>query len=81
MKVTEVTYEMKRVTAQYENDTAMVTVSVEEGDSPLLALQRAREVCEEGLTAGRDFVLKSKLSAKMATPEGRAQLEAFLRCR
>lgn len=81
MRVTEVTYEMKRVTAQYENDTARVTYALEEGDNPHAALEKARHLCDEALTTGRDAALTSKLKAKMATAEGRAALEAFLRCR
>lgn len=78
MKTTQVTYEMKRVTKQFENDTATVTIALEDGDSPAIALEKARNICDESLAAGRDASIRDKLKDKMSTPEGRAQLERFL---
>ena len=78
MKVSDVTYAMKRVTKLYENDTATVTVVLEDGDSPLAALEKARTLCDESLAAGRDAGFRDKLKDKMSTPEGRVQLERFL---
>jgi hypothetical protein len=81
MRVTEVSYSMKRVTKTYENDTATVTVEVSEGDSPAIALEKARTLCDESLAAGRDAHLRDKLKEMMSTAPGRAALEQFLRCR
>ena len=78
MRVKEVTYAMKRVTKQFENDTATVTIQLEEGDSPAIALEKARTMCDESLAAGRDAGFRDKLKDKMSTPEGRASLERFL---
>jgi len=78
MKVSEVTYAMKRVTKLYENDTATVTIVLEDGDSPAIALEKARNMCDESLAAGRDASIRDKLKEKMSTPEGRTQLERFL---
>jgi len=78
MKVSEVSYAMKRVTKLYENDTATVTVVLEDGDSPMVALEKARTLCDESLAAGRDVSLRDRLKAKMSTPEGRTELEKFL---
>lgn len=79
MKITEVTYRMLRVTKQYENDTAEVTIQLEDGDSPSISLEKARSLCDESLAAGREASLRDKLKDKMSTPEGRASLENFLR--
>lgn len=78
MKITEVTYSMLRVTKQFENDRAEVTVQLEEGDSPALSLEKARSICDESLAAGREASLRDKLKDKMSTPEGRTSLERFL---
>lgn len=78
MKVTEVTYEMKRVTKQYENDTATVTIALEAGDKPEEALEAARKMCDDSLAAGREASMRDKLKKQMETPEGRASLERFL---
>ncbi len=78
MKVTEVKYAMKRVTKQFENDTAEVTIALDEGDKPEEALEAARKMCDDSLAAGRDANLRDKLKDKMSTPEGRASLERFL---
>lgn len=78
MKVSEVTYEMKRVTKQFENDTATVTITLAEGDKPEDALEAARKLCDDSLAAGRDANIRDKLKDKMSTPEGRADLERFL---
>ncbi len=78
MRVSEVTYEMKRVTKQFENDTATVKIVLEDGDTPDVALERARAICDESLAAGRDASIRDKLKEKMSTQEGRAQLERFL---
>lgn len=79
MKITEVTYEMKRVTRQYENDTASVTVVVAEGDDPAAALDLARKTCDEALAQGRDSSLRDRLKDQMSTSGGKARLECFLR--
>ena len=81
MKVTQVTYGMLRVTRQYENDRAEVVVQIEEGDNIQAALEKARAECDTALAAGRDAGLRDKLKEKMATPEGRVELERFLRCK
>lgn len=78
MKIKEVSYSMKRVTRTYENDTATVTVLLEEGDSPAASLEKARQLCDDSLSAGRDAHLRDKLKDKMSTPEGRVALERFL---
>lgn len=78
MKVTQVEYGMLRVTKQFENDRATVTVQLEEGDTPEAAIEYARKLCDEQLAAGRDAHLRDKLKKTMATEEGRADLERFL---
>lgn len=79
MKTIQVAYAMVCVTKQFENDRAEVVIQLEEGDSPAVALEKARSICDESLAAGREASLRDKLKDKMSTPEGRAQLENFLR--
>lgn len=78
MKVIAVTYSMLRVTKQFENDRAEVTVQLEDGDNPALSLEKARSICDESLAAGREASLRDKLKEKMSTPEGRTALDRFL---
>lgn len=53
MRVTEVSYEMLRVTKAYENDRASVTVVVESGDNPQEALLAASIECEKILESNK----------------------------
>lgn len=78
MRIKEVTYAMKRVTRQFENDTATVTIQLDDGEDPAVAMEKARTLCDESLAAGRDSSLRDKLKDRMSTPEGRASLERFL---
>lgn len=54
MKIKTISYSMLRVTKQYENDRAEVTVELNEGDDPGEAVKMARDVCEKAL-ATRDY--------------------------
>ncbi len=81
MKITQVSYQMLRVTKQFENDRAEVVIQLDEGDNVQEALEKARLECDTALASGRDASLRDKLKEKMSTPEGRASLEKYLtRC-
>jgi hypothetical protein len=80
MKITEVSYSMLRVTKQFENDRVEVSIQLEDGDSPALSIEKARQLCDESLAAGREASLRDKLKEKMSTVEGRTSLERFLAC-
>lgn len=49
MYIDEVRYAMKRVTAQYENDTAEVSVTLDDGDDVGEAIALAKATCERAL--------------------------------
>jgi hypothetical protein len=78
MQITQVGYQMLRVTKQYENDRVEVVVAVGPKEDPMAALELARKTCDDALSAGRDVSLRDKLKAKMATPAGRSDLERYL---
>lgn len=78
MKMTEVKYRALRATKQFENDTAEVTVQLEEGDDPQAALERARQACTGAIAAGQEAAIRSKIDAVMSDPKKRAELEALL---
>lgn len=80
MKVTQISYQSLRCTKQFENDRAEVVIQLEDGDDVQAVLAKARAECDAALSAGRDEGLRNKLQEKMATPEGKASLEQFLRC-
>lgn len=79
MKIAQVEYSMKRVTRQYENDTATCVVHVEDGEDPMTAFEMARQACEATLATGREKSMRDKLKRLMETAHGVTQLEKFLR--
>lgn len=51
MKVTEVTYEMRKVIGKYEHENLTCTITLDENDSGDEAMKEARRVCVQGSTA------------------------------
>jgi len=84
MKVTQVNYGMQRPAliqsgiSKTANDRVVVTVSLDDGDSPEDAIQLARAQCVAGLAASNDQELQRRLQAVLADDKRRACLVRFL---
>ena len=53
MKVTQLSYSMLRVKAQYENDRVEVTVELNKGDSVSDAVHEAKAICAAAIMEGK----------------------------
>lgn len=81
MKVTKVTYGMVRPVRQHATDRVEIEIALDGGEDERVALETARKLCDEALSAAKDNALRGRLRDVMATEKGRADLERFLQGR
>ncbi len=65
MKVRSISYSMLRKTTTYENDRAEVTLELELGDSFESAVERAKELCTEALSAPKPKTRYDRVREKL----------------
>jgi hypothetical protein len=78
MRVTKVGYAMTRPVRHGATDRVEIEIELDSGEDERIAIETARKLCDEALSAARDSALRVRLRDVMSTDKGRADLERFL---